>query len=237
MYESRTEPSVLGNLTGTIPLTAQQAAIVKQTYILFGVAVFCALAGGYVGATSETLAQFFSGRIGWIVAMLILNIVPRVAIAARNNPVLGVTTLVADGFLSGIAMSPLLWVARMVNPQLILMSLAVSGCVFIGVTAYVMMSGRAFSAPRGLMAGLFFSTIAIVLLNSFLHIGLLGILISLAIGALGVCTLVYSTSGVLRSSAGDSPIPGALSLFAGMFNVFVATLNIVLRVFGGGRRS
>jgi FtsH-binding integral membrane protein len=231
------QSSALQKLTGTIELTAPQAAVIKQTYVLFGVSVFCALAGGYVGATSETLARFFSGRMGWIVAMLILNIVPRIARAARNNPVLGVTALVGNGFLAGIAMAPLLWVARMVDPQLILVALAVSACVFIGVTGYVMMSGRAFSAPRGLMAGLFFSTIAIVILNSFLHIGLLGILISLAIGALGVCTLVYSTSSVLRSSATDSPIPGALSLFAGMFNVFVATLNIVLRILGGGRRS
>jgi FtsH-binding integral membrane protein len=169
--------------------------------------------------------------------MLILNLVPRVAIAARNNPVLGVTALVADGFLSGIAMAPLLWVARMADPQLILVALAVSACVFIGVTAYVMMSGRSFSAPRGLMAGMFLSTIAIVILNGFLHIGALGILVSLGIGALGVCTLVYSTSGVLRSPHADSPIPGALSLFAGVFNIFVATLNIVLRVLGGGRRS
>jgi modulator of FtsH protease len=237
MYEYQQKSSALQNLTGTIPLTDQQAAVIKQTYILFGVSIFCALAGGYVGATSETLAQFFSGRVGWIVAILILNIVPRIAIAARNNPVLGVTALVADGFLSGIALSPLLWVARVVNPQLILGALAVSAFVFIGVTAYVMMSGRTFSAPRGLMAGLFFSIIAIVLLNSFLHIGLLGILVSLAIGALGVFTLVYSTSSVLRSSASDSPIPGALSLFAGMFNVFVATLNIALRLLGGGRRS
>ena len=218
-------------------MTAQQAAVIKQTYLLFGVSIFCALVGGYIGATSETLVHFFSSGVGWIVAMVLLNGVPYIALAARNSPVLGVTALVADGFVAGIAMAPLLWVASMVNPQLILVALAVSACVFLGVTGYVMMSGRTFSAPRGLMAGLFLSTIAIVILNSFLHIGWLGILASLAIGAVGVCSLVYSTSGVLRSSAGDSPIPGALSLFAGMFNVFVATLNILLRIAGGGRRS
>ncbi len=231
------EPSALQKLTGTIELTAQQAAVIKQTYLLFGVSIFCALVGGYIGATSETLVHFFSSGVGWIVAMVLLNGVPYIALAARNNPVLGVTALVADGFVAGIAMAPLLWVASMVNPQLMLVALAVSACVFLGVTGYVMMSGRTFSAPRGLMAGLFLSTIAIVILNSFLHIGWLGILASLAIGAVGVCSLVYSTSGVLRSSAGDSPIPGALSLFAGMFNVFVATLNILLRIAGGGRRS
>jgi FtsH-binding integral membrane protein len=34
----------------------------------------------------------------------------------------------------------------------------------------------------------------------------------------------------------DSPIPGALMLFAGVFNIFVATLNILLRLLNGGRR-
>jgi FtsH-binding integral membrane protein len=65
------QPSALQKLTGTIQLTAQQASVIKQTYILFGVSVFCAIAGGYVGATSETLVRFFSSGIGWIVAMLL----------------------------------------------------------------------------------------------------------------------------------------------------------------------
>jgi FtsH-binding integral membrane protein len=47
--------------------------------------------------------------------------------------------------------------------------------------------------------------------------------------------LVYSTSTVLSTHDADSPIPGALMLFAGVFNVFVATLNILLRVMGGRR--
>ena len=231
------QPSPLDKLTGTINLSVHQAAVIKQTYLLFGLSVISALAGGYIGATSETLARFFSGWMGWIVAMLILNAVPRIAMAARHNPVLGTGALVADGFLSGIAMSPLLWVASSVAPVLILVALMITAFVFVGVTAYVMVSGRQFSAPRGLMAGLFFSTIGAVILNSFLHIGFIGILISLAIGAIGVFTLVFSTSGVLRSPDADSPIPGALMLFAGVFNVFVATLSILLRVLGGGRRS
>ena len=74
-----------------------------------------------------------------------------------------------------------------------------------------------------------------MILNSFLNIGFIGILISAGIGALGVFTIVYSTSAVLRSPEADSPIPGALMLFAGVFNVFVATLNILLRVMGGRR--
>jgi modulator of FtsH protease len=225
------------NLSGTISLTAERAGVIKQTYILFGLSVISALAGGYVGATSETMARLFSGMLGWILAIALLNIVPRIAIAVRHNPVLGVSALVLDGFVSGIAISPLLFIAARVQPSLILAALGITGIVFLGVTAYVMTSGRTFSAPRGLMAGLFFAIIGAVLLNSFLNIGMLGILISFGIGAFGVFVLVFSTSSVLRTPDADSPIPGALMLFAGVFNVFVAALNILLRVMGGGRRG
>jgi modulator of FtsH protease len=237
MYDTPAQSSVWDNLSGTTVLSGHRAAVIKQTYLLFGLAVFSAIAGGYIGATSETLARFFSGWLGWIVALLLLNLVPRIAISARHNPQLGVAALVFDGFISGIALSPILWVARMIAPVLILAALGITAFVFIGVTLYVMSARREFSAPRGLMTGIFFSVIGGVILNSFLNIGFLGILISVGIGALGVFTIVYSTSAVLRSPDADSPIPGALMLFAGVFNIFVATLNILLRLLGGGRRD
>lgn len=87
------------------------------------------------------------------------------------------------------------------------------------------------------MLGLFVAVSAAAVLNMFLNIGWVGMLISAGVGIMGVFGLVYSTSGVLRSSDSDSPIPGALALFAGLFNVFVATLNILLRLVGGGRRD
>jgi modulator of FtsH protease len=237
MYDYNPQTSAWDKLSGTTALGERTAVVIKQTYLLFALAVASALAGGYIGATSQTLARFFSGWIGWIVAILLLNLVPRIAISVRQNPQLGVAALVGDGFISGIALSPLLWVARMIAPQLILVALGITAFVFLGVTFYVMTARRTFSAPRGLMAGLFFALIGSIILNSFLHIGFIGIVIALGIGALGVFTLVYSTSAVLSSPDADSPIPGALALFAGVFNVFVAALNILLRVLGGGRRD
>lgn len=226
--------STWDKLTGTTDLAGRQAMI-KQTYMLLGLSVISAMAGGYIGATSETLVHFFSSWIGWIAAIVLLNVVPQIAIRAARNPVLGVSALVFDGFLSGIAISPLLYVASLVGPVMILSALMITGFVFLGVTGYVMTSGRTFSAPRGLMVGFFFAIIGVMVLNGFLNIGFLGMLLSFAIGAFGVMVLVYSTSNVLNSSL-DSPVPGALMLFAGVFNVFVATLSILLRVLNGGRR-
>jgi FtsH-binding integral membrane protein len=78
--------------------------------------------------------------------------------------------------------------------------------------------------------GISVSIIAAMVLNAFLNIGVLGILIAAGIGVMGVCILVYSTSQVLHNPLADSPIPGALMLFAGLFNVFVAILNILMRL-------
>jgi modulator of FtsH protease len=231
------QPSAIERLTGTTRLSEAQVSVIKQTYLLLGLAVAASMAGGYIGATSETIVGFFTTTIGWLTAIVLLNVVPWIAMACRHNPPLGVAALVFDGFLGGLAISPLLWLAAHYAPVLIVAALMITGAVFIAITAYVWMSKREFSAPKGLMIGLFVAIAAAITLNMFMNIGWMGVLISAAIGFMGVLGLVYSTSGVLRSADSDSPIPGALALYAGLFNIFVATLNILLRVLNGGRRG
>lgn len=219
----------IDNLFGSVPLSPSRADIIRKTYMLLGLAVAGALCGGYLAAQSDTLADLFTGWMGWIVAMLLLNLIPRVAIAARHNPVLGVTALMADGVVSGVVLAPILRLASRYAPGTIEIAGIMTLVVFGAVTLFVMGSTRTFSAPRGLMLGIFVSLTAAMILNAFLNIGVLGILIAAGIGIFGVCILVYATSQVLHSPFADSPIPGALMLFAGLFNIFIAILNLLLR--------
>jgi FtsH-binding integral membrane protein len=53
-------------------------------------------------------------------------------------------------------------------------------------------------------------------------------LISGAIGIFGVFILVNTTSQVLNNPEYDEPTMGALMLFAGLFNVFVAIIHLLL---------
>lgn len=220
--------TVTENLFGTTALSAARADTIKKTYMLLGLAVAGGLCGGYLGAQSDALASLFTGWLGWILAMVLLNAIPRVAIAARHNPVLGVTALLADGFVSGLVLAPILRFASYYAPGTIQIAGVMTLVVFATVTMYVMSSGRTFSAPRGLMLGIAVSLVAAMVLNAFLNIGFLGILIAAGIGIMGVCILVYGTSSVLNNPDADSPIPGALILFAGLFNVFMAILDILL---------
>jgi modulator of FtsH protease len=218
------------NLLGSTPLSASRADTIRKTYMLLGLSVAGALFGGYLGAQSDTLANLFTGWLGWILAMVLLNAIPRVAMAARHNPVLGVTALLADGFVSGIVLAPILRLASRYSPGTTSIAMLMTLVVFGAVTLFVMTSGRTFSAPRGLMLGISVSVIAAMVLNAFLNIGFLGMLIAAGIGIFGVCILVYATSEVLNNPLADSPIPGAFMLFAGLFNVFVAILNILLNL-------
>ncbi len=227
--------SATDKLFGTTTLEAGRAAMIKQTYLMLGLSVVFAVAGGWVGSTTPWIVNLFSGWLGWIGAMVLINVIPRVAMAARHHPFWGVTALVADGFVSGLVLAPILAIASYSAPGVINGAMALTVLAFGGVTTYVMISNRSFSAPRGLMTGIFFSLIGAVVLNGFLEIGLLGTLISAGIGIFGVFILVYATSEVLHNSEADSPIPGALMLFAGLFNIFVAALNLLLRFAGGGR--
>jgi FtsH-binding integral membrane protein len=222
--------TAMENLFGTTALSSVRADAIKKTYMLLALSVAGALCGGYLGAQSDALANLFTGWLGWILAMVLLNAIPRVAIAARHNPVLGVTALLADGFVSGLVLAPMLRVASYYAPGTIQIAMLMTLVVFGAVTLFVMASGRTFSAPRGLMLGIGISIVAAMVLNAFLNIGVLGMLIAVGIGIFGVCILVYATSAVLHSTDADSPIPGALMLFAGLFNVFVAILNILLRL-------
>ena len=148
--------TVTGNLFAATPLTAARAETIKKTYMLLGLSVVAALCGGYLGpAQSDALASLFTGWIGWILAMILLNVSPRVAIAARHNPVLGVSALVGDGFVSGLVLAPILRYASHFAPGTIQSAALMTLIAFGAITLFVMSSNRTFSAPRRLMLGIF----------------------------------------------------------------------------------
>lgn len=229
-----TMSATVDNLVGTTPLEGTQAALIKKTYALLTVSLVTAVGGGYIGATSLPLVQFFASPIGWLMAMIMINAVPRIALwASTKNPTLAMLALAADGFLSGIALAPLLWLATYMAPDghLIPAALGVTGAVFVSVTGYMLTTKQVFSAPRGLMTGMFFALIAAMGLNMFLGLSALATVISIGIGIFGVLMLVYATSTVLKDPEYDNPIQGALMLFAALFNIFVSALRLMMRFY------
>ncbi len=228
MNRYSSELSTSEKLFGSTELAHGQAAIIKKTYVLLSLSVVAAGIGGYVGANSPTIINLFSSWIGWILALVALNVIPYIAMAARHNPVLGTAALLFDGFFAGLVLGPILYVASRIDASIIGSAVIITAIVFAAVTGYVMTSRRVFSASRGLMTGVFFTVIGVLLLNMFLQMTILSIILSLAIGVMGVFILIHATSDVLHNPEADSPIPGALMLFSGLFNVFIAVLRLLM---------
>ncbi len=223
---------VTQGLFGTTDLNEARSAAIKKTYGLLSLSVVAAVVGGFIGSNSTAVVRFFAGPLGWIAAMIALNAIPYVAMACRHNPVTGTLALIGDGFISGLVLAPVLYMASVVAPDIVPAALVLTAIVFAGVTFAVMLTMVQFSAPRGLMTGMFFAIIGVIILNMFLNIGFLGMLIAGAIGIFGVFILVNATSQVLNNPEYNEPVAGALMLFAGLFNVFVAILHLLL-VFAG----
>ena len=180
---------VTQGLFGTTDLDEARSAAIKKTYALLSLSVVSAIVGGFIGSKSPALIQFFSTWIGWIVAMVALNAIPHMAMASRNNPVMGTLALIGDGLVAGLVLAPVLYMASVVAPDIVPAALVLTAIVFAGVTAAVMITKVQFSAPRGLMIGMFFAIIGVIVLNMFLNIGPFGMLISGAIGIFGVFIL------------------------------------------------
>lgn len=215
---------------GTTILDEDRALLAKKTYALLLVSVVMAAVGGYSCSHSEAMLSFFIRPVGWITALVLLNVVPYFALwASRQSPGLGIVALAADGFISGIALGPLLAIANYLSPGTIPAALAVTGGVFLAVTGYVMFSKEKFSAPAGLLTGMFFALIIAMFVNSFIQLSGLGLMITIGIGIFGVVSLVYATSDVLNNPEYDNPVQGALMLFAALFNIFVTALRLLLR--------
>ena len=192
-----------------------------KTYALLLISVVMASVGGYSCSHSGDAVVFpspggldFGARAAQCGAVLC-------AVGVASEPSLGIVALAADGFISGIALGPLLAIANYLSPGTIPAALAVTGGVFVAVTGYVMFSRKKFSAPAGLLTGMFFALIIAMFVNSFLQLSGLGLLITIGIGIFGVVSLVYATSDVLNNPSYDNPVQGALMLFAALFNIFV----------------
>ncbi len=229
------EASFAQKMTGTVVLSEERTALVKQTYLHLSISVMAAIAGAYFGSHSMFILSLFSGAIGWILALVLINVIPRIAIACRHNPILGLSALVADGFVAGLVLGPAIAIASALSTgdiasgqNIVMNALIMTFLVFTAVTVVVWTSERKFSAPQGLMVGIFFSLVGATALNIFMPIGIFGLIISAAIGVFGVMILVYATSDILYNEAIDSPITGAVMLFAGLFNIFTAILRILM---------
>lgn len=224
------------NHSGARPLTAsetgvaERVAFIRKVYALFFAATLFAVGGVFIGfsfpplmlaAARHPLIMFFL-MIGGIYA----------AQAVRHKPGVNLVALFGFTTLTGIVISPLLYIIGRTNPDSITQAGLLTVGIFGGLTAYVFLTKRDFSFLGGMLTVGLIIVILAGLLNIF--VGSLGMGFALAVGVLLLFSgfVLYDTSNIIRRYPVTEYVSAALALYLDAFNIFLA----VLRLLNSGRR-
>jgi FtsH-binding integral membrane protein len=231
-YQSQPWPAA--SLSNLRPQTAGEAALedrvafIRKVYGLFFVGILFAVGGVVLGFAFPPV-MIAAAQHPWVMLLLMIGGVMG-AQAVRHVP--GINLLALFGFttLTGVIISPLLYIVGRNNPVSILQAGVLTVGIFGGLTAYVFLSNRDFSFLRGMVT----VGLIIVLLTGFFNILFVG---SLGLGfALAVATLLlfagfvlYDTSNIIRRYPTNEYVAGALALYLDALNIFLALLRILNR--------
>ena len=218
-------------LTASETSVAERVAFIRKVYALFFAATLFAIGGIFVGfnfpplmmvAARYPLLMFFV-LIGGIFA----------AQAVRHKPGINLVALFGFTTLTGVVISPLLYIIGRTNPASITQAGVLTVGIFGGLTAYVFLTRRDFSFLRGMLT---VGLIVVVLggLMNYLLVGSLGMGFALAVAALLLFSgyVLYDTSNIMRRYPTNEYVAAALAIYLDAFNIFLA----VLRLLNSGRR-
>jgi len=224
---ARTLPELLRAVT---PLDEYRCALLKATYMNLGFALGAAFLGAHLGVDMPGLTRLFAEWYGVLLALVVLNVLPAIAYSFRRHPSLGFSGLILSGFISGLVLGPTIYALSRsyLGQNLLSQALLITLFLFVAVTYMVFFLGQRYSAPQLLMNSLAVATFGAIILGLFSAHSLLQVLITMLIGTLGVLGLVSGTSEILYDETIDEPISGALTLFAAIFNIFVALVRVLV---------
>lgn len=217
--------------------TAAQASIderlsfIRKVYALFFVATLFAIFGVGLGLSfTPLLVLAFEHPI-----IMFLLMIGGVMGAQAVRHVRGLNLLALFGFttLTGIVISPLVYLVMRDNPASLLQAGLLTVGIFGGLTAYTFISKRDFSFLRGMVV----TGLIVVILAGLLNVFIIGSsAFSFAIAAATLLLfsgfVLYDTSNIMRRYPTNEYVAGALSLYLDAFNIFLA----VLRLLNAGRR-
>ncbi|HEX8475780.1 MAG TPA: Bax inhibitor-1/YccA family protein [Pyrinomonadaceae bacterium] len=209
---------------------AERMSFVRKVYALFFAATLFAIGGVAIGMSSMELMQAIASH-PWITLLLLIGGVWG-AEAVRH--VRGVNLVALFGFttLTGVIISPLMFIVSQRNPASILQAGVLTVGIFGALTAYVFISKRDFSFLRGMVTVGLVVVVLAALLNMFMASSALGFGIAAASLLLFSGFVLYDTSNIIRRYPTNEYVAGALSLYLDAFNIFLA----LIRLLNAGRR-
>ena len=205
---------------------ADRLSFVRKVYGLFFAATLFAIGGVMLGFSYEPLL-LFAFQHPFIMLFAMLGGV-MAATALRHKPGINLVALFGFTTLTGVVISPLLYIVSLQNPASIWQAGILTVGIFGGLTAYVFITKRDFSFLRGLLV----TGLIVVILTGLLNALIIGSSALYFAGAVATLLLfsgfvLYDTSNIIRRYPTNEYVAGALALYLDAFNIFLALLRIL----------
>lgn len=219
---------------GVGPLTVDQVgveervAFIRKVYALFFAGILFAVVGVWLGFAFPPL-MIAAAQHPWIMLIVMIGAVMGTQ-AVRHTPGVNLVALFGFTTLTGVIISPLLYIISRSNPSSILQAGVLTVGIFGGLTAYVFISNKDFSFLRGMVTVGLIVVILGGLLN-VLFVGSIGFGFALACATLLLFAgfVLYDTSNIMRRYPTNEYVSGALALYLDALNIFLALLRILNR--------
>lgn len=205
----------------------ERMAFLRKVYGLLSISIFMAAVASWMTLRDTEFLNFvWANRIFFFIAQIAVIFF---AFWARKKETLGLVALFGFTILTGITTAPVLLAytqATVVN------ALVLTGIVFVGLSAYTIISKKDFSFLGGMLSVGLIVLIIGGLLNAFIF---KSSGISFIYSAAGVFIfsgfILYDTSNILRRYPTDEYISATLSLYLDILNLFLLLLSLL----GGNR--
>lgn len=203
--------------------------ILRKTYFLLSLTLlFSAATAGYAIMTNAK-------PIGIILLLVGMFGLYFLTTALRNSR-WGILAIFAYTGFMGYTLGPIinLYIHSYTNgSQIVMTSLGATGMIFLGLSAYALVSRKDFSYLGGFIFVAVMVAFIGALATMFLHIPILSLLISGAFAVISSAFILYTTSQIIHGGE-TNYIMATISLYIAIFNLFVSLLRI-LGAFSGNR--
>jgi len=216
--------------TGLIRSGADRATLVRRTYSLVLVSIVITMVGTWFALTNETILQAVAAHP--IITML-CTFVPLVAaqrVRAAPPQQLGLVLLFT--FMTGIMISPLVYVYGQRSPGVVSQAALLTLSSFGVLTIYAWVSRRDFSAWGGFFTVGLWVLIGTSLLNMFFQNQTAHLWISGGTVLVFSGLLVFDTWRIRNVYGPDQYVGAAVQIYLDLLNMFLAILSLL-----GGRRD
>lgn len=207
---------------------AERARFLQRTYtwLLYGILAFCATLWAYdnVPAVENLSNSLFARPIVGLIVLFGGSFA--VHALAERHPVNRVLYF-AWAFLQGLVVAPLIALANAYAPNLVTQASLITAAVFLGLTAYVFVSGKDFGFLRGVLWIGFFGVLGLSLAGLLFGFDL-GVWYSIAVAMLFAGFILYDTSNILHRYPSNAYVAGAIVLFTDVVILFRQILIILM---------